>query len=56
MLAEQSERWQLFYEKTWAERAEYMRSLLNTGKYNTMQIISMLEKKTKVLSTRHNKK
>ncbi|MBQ9221583.1 MAG: hypothetical protein SPK83_06420 [Succinivibrio dextrinosolvens] len=45
MLAEQSERWQLFYEKTWAERAEYMRSLLNTGKYNTMQIISMLEKK-----------
>lgn len=45
MKAEQAVKWQDFYEKAWAVRAEYMRGLLKTGKYNTMQIINMLDKK-----------
>ena len=52
MAAEQSKLWQDFYEKAWAARAEYMRSLVNTGKYNTMQIINMLKKKTAFFQSR----
>ena len=37
--------WQTFYEKAWKMRSDYMRDLLKTGQYNTLQIIKMLAKK-----------
>lgn len=43
-MAYQEKKWQNFYERAWAIRAEFMSEFLNGGGYNALQIIGELEK------------
>ncbi len=44
-MAYQESRWQNFYEKAWATRAQFMDGCLKNG-LNSYQAVKMLEKKS----------
>ncbi|MCR8695705.1 MULTISPECIES: hypothetical protein [Campylobacter] len=44
-MAYQEKKWQNFYERAWAIRAEFMSKFISGGGYNALQVISELEKR-----------